>query len=262
MNKIGINYCGQFGETPEEGCQLLAELGFDAVFTESAHGDVEAFANVAQKAGLYYECVHGPYKGINNIWLDNEAGEQMLKSLCDCVDNCHHANVPKMVVHLSSGNTPPRMNDLGFARFDKLVEHAVKKGVTLAFENQRKLANIAYIFETYHDVDAVRFCWDVGHEGVFADGREYMPLFGHKLVYTHIHDNFSQPGGDLHMVPFDGNIDYSKVVKHLKNANYTGTLTLEVMPKVWDGYKGITREVYYQKAYNAIVKIRNMFNEA
>ncbi len=262
MNKIGINYCGEFGETPAQAFRLFADLGFDAVFTGSAEGNVEEFAKEAQKYGLYYECVHAPFKGINNIWLDNEDGEQMVNALCACVDDCHNASVPFTVVHLSSGDYPPPMNDLGFARFDKLVEHAVKKGVTLAFENQRKLANIAYIFETYNEVDAVRFCWDVGHEGVFANGREYMPLFGHKLVYTHIHDNLSQPGGDLHMIPFDGNIDYSKVVKHLKNANYAGTLTMEVMPKVWDGYKGIKPEAYYQKAYDAIVKIRNMLNQA
>ncbi len=258
MNKVGINYCGQFGETPEEGFQLFSELGFDAVFTDSKYTDLEVFAKEAQKTGLYYECVHAPFKGINNIWQDNEDGEAMFKSLYDCIDACHNVNVPITVVHLSSGKNPPRMNDLGFARLDKLVDHAVKQGVTLAFENQRKLANIAYIFETYKDVEQVRFCWDTGHEGVFAEGREYMPLFGDKLVYTHIHDNFSRPGGDLHMIPFDGNIDYAKVARHLKTHNYSGTLTLEVIPQVWEGYKGVSREAYYRKAYEAIIKIRNM----
>lgn len=258
MNQLGVNYCGEFGETPAQACRLFADLGFDAVFTCSTEGNVENFAKEAHKAGIYYECVHAPFKGINNIWLDNEEGEQMLKSLLACVDDCHNADVPKMVVHLSSGVKPPRMNDLGFKRFDELVAHAVKQDVILAFENQRKLANIAYIFETYNDVEQVRFCWDTGHEQCFAGGREYMPLFGHKLVYTHIHDNFSQPGGDLHMIPFDGNIDYAKVVKHLKNANYTGSLTLEITPKVWEGYNGISRVDYYQKAYNAIVKLRTM----
>ena len=182
----------------------------------------------------------------------------MLQSLLDCVDNCRNAGVPKMVVHLSSGKVPPRMNDLGFARFDQLVEYAVKNNVILAIENQRKLGNIAYMFEIYDDVEQVRFCWDTGHEQCFTEGREYMPLFGHKLVYTHIHDNFCKPGGDLHMLPFDGNIDFAKVAKQLKAVDYQGSLTLEVIPTVWDGYKGVSREAYYEKAYQAVSKIRDM----
>lgn len=260
MNKLGINYCGVLGDSPEEFCRLIADLGFDAAFS-SSETDAENFAKYAQIAGIDFECVHAPYKGINNIWLDNEEGQQMFDRLSACIDTCHKIGVPKTVMHLSSGNNPPLMNDLGFGRFEKLVEQAVKQNVILAIENQRKLGNIAYFFEIYDDVEQVRFCWDTGHEQCFAHGREYMPLFGKKIVYTHIHDNLCEPGGDLHMIPFDGKIDYAKVVKHLKDVNYTGTLTLEVIPNVWEGYKGITPENYYQKAYNAIAKIKEMMAE-
>ena len=219
MNKLGINYCGVLGDSPEEFCRLIADLGFDAAFS-SSETDAENFAKYAQIAGIDFECVHAPFKGINNIWLDNEEGLQMFDRLSACIDTCHKIGVPKTVMHLSSGNNPPLMNDLGFGRFEKLVEQAVKQNVILAIENQRKLGNIA-----------------------------------------HIHDNLCEPGGDLHMIPFDGKIDYAKVVKHLKDVNYTGTLTLEVIPNVWEGYKGITPENYYQKAYNAIAKIKEMMAE-
>ena len=263
--RIGINADRNFFSEPtEEILKVIAEAGFDAVFTlfDPLEGcdEIEShhFAEEAAKNGLYFECVHGPFAHINDIWKEGEDGDAMLGRLCACVDFCAAASVPYAVVHLSSGKKPPRINDLGNARFDALVDLAIKRNVTLAFENQRILSNLACVFEYYKDVDNVRFCWDVGHEKCFAQGREYMPLFGDRLVYTHIHDNYCEDNGDKHLIPFDGKIDFEKTAKTLRESGFSGTLTLETLPENSDVYNGISLREYYRKAYAAALKLRNM----
>ena len=90
-----------------------------------------------------------------------------------------------------------------------------------------------------------------------------MPIFGDRLVYTHIHDNHCLPEGDFHMIPFDGSIDYTRSAELLqKYPCKNGTLTLEVFPipgnPVYHLYEGLTAWEYYAKAYKAAEKLRAM----
>lgn len=258
MHKLGINYISTLPLTLEENFSLLSQTGFQAVFT--MHDGAEAtarYAAAAADAGLTYESIHAPWDGINAMWQEGDEGETMLRRLTDTLDSCQRNNIPIAVVHLSSGRNAPCINDLGHSRFDRLIDHAVKTGVTVAFENQRMLANLAFVMELYRDIPQVGFCWDLGHEACFAGGREYMPLFGDRLVYTHIHDNLSQPNGDLHRIPFDGNINFARRAEHLRNSGYTGTLTLEISTDLKQ-YPGITGEGYIQRAYAAVTRFRDM----
>ena len=145
----------------------------------------------------------------------------MLDELTDTVDRCYNYRIPTMVVHLSAGKAP-RISDIGYERFSRLMEYADKSGVTIAYENQRMLANIAFALEEF---PKAKFCWDTGHEACFTNGRRYMPLFGDRLAALHIHDNDKL--GDRHQIPFSMNIDFDAVTKALKEIGYNGYLTLE-----------------------------------
>ena len=262
MRKLGINYIKTFPLSLADNLALLSQTGFQSVFTlHEGAAETERYATAAADAGLTYESLHAPWDGINSIWQEGDAGETMLRRLTDCLDSCSRNNIPIAVVHLSSGRNAPCVNDLGHKRFDRLIDHAVKTGVTVAFENQRMLANLAFVMELYRDIPQAGFCWDTGHEACFAGGREYMPLFGDRLVYTHIHDNLSQPNGDLHMIPFDGNTDFIRRAAHLRNSGFTGTLTLEIMPTSSPFYPDITAEAYYQKAYAAVTRLRDLIEQ-
>ena len=127
----------------------------------------------------------------------------------------------------------------------------------LAFENQRKLANLAWAMETFEDTDMVGFCWDCGHESCFTPGREYMPLFGKRLLCTHIHDNEGEYNKDSHLIPFDGNINYERFAEHIRNSGYQGPLTLEVIAKNSHRYDDITPDEYLEKAATAVKRLVN-----
>lgn len=260
MYRLGINYTSSAGITVDEAFEMFADIGFDAVFTMMPQNPdkLENHANSAAKNGLLLESVHAPFDGINDIWSDGQNGDIMEKRLFDCIAACGKNSVSIAVLHLSSGENAPCVCDAGRRRFDRLVEAAVKNNVIIAFENQRKLANLAFVSELYGNVKNVGFCWDVGHEKCFAHGREYMPLFGKKLVYTHIHDNLCTRNEDMHLIPFDGKINFHTVAAHIAASGFSGTLTLECLPEKSGLYTGVSPRGYYEKAYAAACKLRGM----
>lgn len=259
MRKIGINLLTFPGMTDADFLRAASELGFGAIFTGMMEESrqMKCAAEMA-RCGLEYETIHAPFDGINSMWLDGDDGESMLKRLTDCVDRCAQVSASIAVVHLSSGNTPPPITDVGRARFARLVEHAAQKNVRIAFENQRKLANLAWTMETFGD--EVGFCWDCGHESCFTPGREYMPLFGDRLICTHIHDNEGIYDKDDHWIPFDGNINFERFAEHIRKANYPGSLMLELNSRS-PRYASMSAETYLQRAADAAKRLAQMTGE-
>ncbi len=260
MNKLGINLEENY-LCYNEALPLFKNLGFDAFFTAKTE-NMEKIAVLAQDLGLFYECIHAPFSNVNTLWSDkNGIGQAFFEDLKETITLCGEYNIPKTVMHCSSKTPPPTITDLGVARFDTLVDLAVKNNVTIALENLRSLGNIASLLERYSNVKNVGFCWDVGHEYCFTKGSDYMKLFGDRICYTHIHDNTCEYDKDYHLIPFDGKIDYAPIVQKYKESGYSGTLTLETSPMSCcplNTFKNDPVE-YYKHAYEAAVKLKNMF---
>ncbi len=254
MRKIGINLHAVKGLTDEEYLREIAALGFHAIFSGVLAPERQAAAaELCARYGIEYETLHAPFGHINDIWLENDNG--MLDELLHCVDHCVLAGVPIAVVHLSAGMTPPSITDIGRERFARLVDYAAEKNVKIAFENQRMLANIAWAFETFK-TDTVGFCWDCGHEFCFTPGRHYMPLFGDRLICTHIHDNTAIFNEDKHFLPFDGVCDFDYVTKTIRESGYTGSLMLEVGNA--SRYGDMVPQDFLKKAADVVKKLRSM----
>lgn len=262
MRKLGINI-QQLKDMPiERYVQIVSELGFQVTFTGMREEkQQEEFANLFAKYGLEYETIHAPFGHINDIWYESEAGTKMLAELLTCVDRCVLANVPAMVVHLSSGINPPATTDIGRMRFEQLVEYAKRKNVKIAFENNRTITNLAWALETFSEADGVGFCWDCGHESCYTPGIEFMPLFANRLLCTHIHDNQGVYDQDLHMIPFDGVINYERFAEHIRKSEYKGSLTLELCVPFSNYYDNTPPEAYLEKAAIAAKRLASMVDE-
>lgn len=256
MRKIGINYEDMPGWTVEEYIKKASEVGFHTFFSSARTMEEHSrMANALTKYGMEYDNVHGPFSHINDIWFDTDEGNKMYQELAECIDQCAEVKANAMVVHLSSGLKAPAISEVGQTRFKRLVDYAIQQNVRIAFENQRKLANLAWAMETFEDTDMVGFCWDCGHESCFTPGREYMPLFGKRLICTHIHDNEGEYNKDSHLIPFDGNINFERFAEHIRSAGYQGPLTLEVIAKNSNRYDHITPDEYLERAAIAIKRL-------
>ena len=265
MQKLGINIDSfeDFKETTfntdfKDRVKIIADLGFEAIFSDlTFQKNPTEIAEQCARLGLEYQFLHSYFKNANNIWLKNLKGDETLEILCSNVDSCNEANVPILVVHVSSGFTPPPLSKVGKERWERLVEYAANKNVKIAFENLRVPRFLKWAMNHFKDADNVGFCWDTGHENCFTNDIEYMSLYGDRLLCTHIHDNNKELGRDLHLIPFDGKIDFNKVAFHLKNSNFSGPLMLEIFSKN-EIYDNIGTLDFYTKAYNAIEKIRQI----
>jgi len=259
MRKIGINL-GSVGElTSDRYVETISELGFEATFSEimSDGKEQERVAGLLSDKGIDYEFIHSDFSHINDMWLEGEGGDSMYNTLADEITRTSALGIKTIVVHLSSGNTPPSISDIGRKRYTALVEHAAKNNVNIAFENLRKLANVAWAMEEFSSAENVGFCWDCGHENCYTKNIEFMPIFGKRLFCTHIHDNRGIQDGDDHILPFDGTLNYRRFAEHIRNSGYTGTLMLEVF-KTGTFYGNVTADAFLSKAADAAKRLRCM----
>ena len=87
-----------------------------------------------------------------------------------------------------------------------------------------------------------------------------MDIFKNRLLTTHIHDNNGRPedpkgDGDLHLMPFEGNVDYAECVAGLDKYGYEGALVLELTNA---RYEDMDPNEFITKAYASLKKIADM----
>ncbi len=235
QRKLGL-YCGCIeGEDPLVTIERIKSAGFDSTFAGKWSSDnLAKIQEKCVKIGLTLEFIHAPFRGINALWEHGVDYLPLYEGIKESIDDCANFGIEGIVLHVSSGWHPPQVSDVGLARYDALVEYAIRKGVVVAFENLRKAGNLAMMVDRYEKVDAVKFCYDCGHEHCYTETVCMPDLFRDRMIYTHIHDNFGrdcankEADGDFHLLPFDGNIDYQKMVDKLDEYNYTGSIMLEV----------------------------------
>lgn len=261
MRKLGVSIGGTTAEDIKRKLHYAKKAGFEVIFPGCETLEIGRLrCSLALEAGLELDNIHAPFDGINNMWLSGEAGDTMLARLMTAVDCCAEFGIKKTVVHISSGWDAPQLNDIGFARYDRLVAYAGEKGVKVAFENLRKPGNLGALLERYEKNPQVGFCWDCGHELCYTPGWEFMPLYGQRAICVHLHDNIGILAGDGHMLPFDGKRDWEKTARYLKESSYDGPIMLEIG---YDTryYDKLTEEQYYERAYAAAVKIRELMEK-
>lgn len=266
MRKIGLClHPDGTMEAADRHLYFMKQYGFDSTFTGCellSEADQAAITELIAKYGIAYESIHAPFEHVNSIWYDSEEGQKRFDDLMTSVDRCAASNVPILVTHLGGGFTPAPPTDLGRGRITEYVEYAAKKNVNIAFENLRSLANIAWAFEEFKNAPNVGFCWDCGHEYCFTRKIHFMPLFGDKLIFTHIHDNTCEYDRDRHLIPFDGSIPFDFIARQLRESGYQGTLMSEAFPKfkegIYNSYQDCSSEEFIRRCADAMKKLRAM----
>lgn len=81
--------------------------------------------------------------------------------------------------------------------------------------------------------------------------------FKNRIFAVHLHDN--DKSDDLHLIPFDGTLNWKNVVKNLKDSNYNGPITMELCYRY--DYLEMGIEKFYKKGYEVGKKLQEMFEE-
>lgn len=258
---------GSYGVPEENQPRLFKDAGFEYYFFDydGSRENAIKIANAGKAAGIELQSVHGPYKIMADIWKDCNEGELAVKELIECLEVCSEIGAPIMISHVYIGfDTNEKPTELGLKRLDKVVEFGTKRGVKIAFENTEGEEFLATVMEHFKGNSSVGFCWDSGHEQCYNFSKNMLALYGDRLLCTHLNDNLgiSDFGGhtfwtdDLHLLPFDGIIDWKNAADRLNAVGYNGILTFELNRNGKagrhdnDNYQNITPEQYIAEAYN------------
>lgn len=265
--KTGV-FAGLSSDPAQPVLHLIRDVGFETV--ASGINGVENICklkNECDKIGLELTFIHAPYFvnepfyiHTNEFWKSDLTYLPLYEATMTTIDGVAESGVGLLVMHVSGGWNAPPVSDVGFSHFDRLVEYAMKRNVRIAFENIRNVGNLAAIMDRYERISNVVFCYDCGHEHCYTPGVRFLDFYGKKTVCTHIHDN---PGrdpadwykdNDIHIMPYDGTVDYQQMIDEMDKYGYEGPLTLEM------GYGGRYKETmsiedFYKLAHERMQRI-------
>ena len=255
-----------------EQLRRIKDAGFDAIFNRwNKPGDAHTTARAADAAGLFIQSIHAPHLGTAHIWLDTAAGEAAIEELLTCLRECHEVGVTLMISHVYMGFDPEHPTELGIARYARLLDEAQKCGIRIAFENAEGEKYLAAIRDRLWEHPAAGFCIDTGHEICYNYGHDLIAKYGEKLIATHLDDNLGISGesifwlDDLHLLPWDGVVDFEGVAKRIQKTPFDGILMFELTVKSKPGrhenekYLSMGYDSYLKEAHNRAVRFANLF---
>ena len=270
--KLAINVPAGEPITQREGVLCAKRAGFDGVFVDWSYSNykIEDFIKTVKEENMILQSIHAPFSKINRLWERDELTEVAYHEQLACLKICAKYEAPLMVIHPYIGFKNHCPDAKGFEYFGKIVKEAEHLGVKLGFENVEGEEYLTAIMKEFASSPAVGFCWDTGHELCYNRGKDMMALYGDKLFGTHFDDNIGVTGeditylDDLHLLPFDGIVDWKGVMDRIRRHNYNGILTFELTIKnkpnkhTHDEYAKLSPEDFYKLAYERAVKVSEL----
>jgi sugar phosphate isomerase/epimerase len=237
---------------------LVRKAGFKNVFIQWYDDSLECSQQEQldriKKLDLKIIFAHLGYQNINSIWENDSTGDKLVDRYKNDIRICGENGIPMVIMHLTSKSVAPAFNKLGLARIKEIVNYAESLNIKVAFENNKIKGYLEYVLDNI-DNKNTGICYDSGHcHAYFNDNFDYLK-FKNRIFAVHLHDNDTTD--DLHLIPFDGTIDWEMVVKNLKGANYKGPVTLESC--YGQDYLAMTQLEFYKKCLQAGEKLADMF---
>lgn len=234
--KLCLGTSEQFGISVEEQIKLFKKVGFEAFFTMWDE-NIALYRKTADETGMIYQSVHAPFGNAAKMWSDAEEAAEAVEELLRCIADCEKYSVPILVVHPYIGFEEKVVNkENGIKNFRIVLEKAKRKNVKIAFENVEGEEYLKALMDEFKNYENMGFCWDSGHEQCYNRGKDMLGLYGKRIIATHINDNLgvrSYNGeitfyDDLHLLPFDGIINWENAMKRLNKCEYNDILTFEL----------------------------------
>lgn len=243
-----------------ETINSIKNAGFKNVFVqwydENWNYSQEEQVKLCKELGLNIIFAHLGYQNINSIWEDGIDGDKLVERYKEDIKKCYENGIIMVVMHLTTKKIAPMYNKIGLDRIKKVTQYAKKLGVKVAFENTKLKGYLEYVLDNIKD-DNVGICFDAGHYHVHFNDKFDFEFFRDRIFAVHLHDN--DKSGDLHLLPFDGTIDWKYVMSKLKENNYNGPVTLELAYK--DTYLNISLEEFYKIGYQRGTKLLKIIEE-
>lgn len=253
------NICLDFGGDFQLESRLskIKARGFDGIFLlYDEYAKLETIVKSSRKLNLDVETIHLPFKGCNNLWLDNTRGDDYKNTMIDGIISASKLQIPTVIMHLIGGLNRPRPNEIGLQRIKEILQVCEAYKVNLALENVREIAHNDYIFDHLQS-PYLKMCFDFGHVNCFTKNTYEFTFSKYQdyIICCHIHDNDGEY--DYHKLPFRGNVDFKYLANELVKIGYNGPLTSEARINN-DEYN---EDEFIDKVYMALICIEKYFGD-
>ena len=279
-----------FDEGTRRSLRLIAEAGFTHVNwnCDAGHSyiyapsEIEFIGQLLEESGLRAWSIHGS-NGQSNVSevISRDARSCVLETRknflspiewqrqagLDLIRNrltlAKRIGAPNVVMHVELTDAVMMDNDAKLAAFevihrsfDDLRDDCESAGVRIAVENlpQMQLAHtlelLSRIFER-HPESQIGLCYDSGHaELADPHGFQILEAFGERLITTHLHDNHGAT--DDHLLPWDGVIDWDRLLDLIAGTPCPLPLNFETPYKFYGHGYSVSETAFYSRAYNVI----------
>ena len=241
-----------------ETIDAIQNAGFKNVFIQWYNREwkptQEEQLKYIREKGLNVIFAHLGYQNINDLWLDTEDGNELVDRYKKDIKICKENNIPMVVMHLTGKGEPPEYNETGLKRLQKIADYAKSLEIKVAFENTKYKGYLDYVIENIEN-ENVGICFDSGHYHVHFNDDLDFDKFKDRIFAVHLHDN--DQSDDQHLIPFEGTIDWEKIIKALKRCNYQGPITMELCYRY--KYLEMSIDNFYKKGYAVGEKLKDIF---
>ena len=271
MLEIGVSTNNECGKDDYEILNNIANAGFKNVMLSFKSKNIEENIKTIKDLGLNISYFHTDSRYADDLWSLGESSKEYVENIKKQIEVCGKYNIPIAVMHATKGNPgniPLKPNKEALKKFKEIVEVAKKYNVKIALENVDlySIKHLYYLLDNVKD-ECVGFCYDVGHHHLYAPKINLLKKYGNRLLALHLHDNFMDwykgydYTRDMHLLPFDGKIDFEKVCAKLKELNYKGVIMLELHKKSFGEpklYDNTSNEEYLKEAYKRAERLVEM----
>lgn len=159
--------------------------------------------------------------------------------------------------------------------FDELEKYSKNKKIKIALENLHELPveDLEEYFDALLDIyspDFLGMCYDSGHAMIrnAAHICSFLEKYAERIIAVHLHDNMGYAEqdyedelklskADMHLLPFEGVINWDMVMAYLAKTTYKLPLTLEVrMPS------NVSEDEFLSKAYKSATELTARYKQA
>lgn len=207
MPEYGIYPVSWPGMSREDMLAAIKDAGFDFICADMP-GDLPEYVRLAEKHGLPIDNIHLTGNDTNTVWEEGPRGDEVIERYKREMLICRECGIDRGIVHVTWGLAAPPLSMTGLMRFGGLVGFAEMAGFTICFENSVSAPHLRAVLDNIGSPNA-RFCLDTGHWKAFTADTDLPHEYADRLAATHIQDNDLEH--DLHMLPFDGGIDFRAI---------------------------------------------------
>ncbi len=219
-------------------------------------GGYKRYLQLIKEHHLNISFVHLGYRvapGIATIWEDGPEGDKLIEDYLEDLNTVAKDGIKLVCMHVTKSRQVSPLSEIGLKRWEKIVRHAEKLGVTVALENTKWPGYLEFICDNIKSPN-LKICLDTGHNHFHFKDNFNFDRFKDMIACVHLHDNDST--ADQHLIPFDGTIDWKRLSKNLKNSGFCGDMASEAVYQ--KEYSKIPPEEFYKTVLQRLHKIDEM----